>query len=430
MPFAKRRTLSTFRTLCTFRTLVTYVSISLVSITLLAWLVFRPSTSARAAAPAHAGQADAAIPVTATSVGTMTLPVYLTGVGSVTPLYDVTVRSQVDGQITRLHFKEGQQVREGDVLVEIDRQAFDADADQAASRLQQDQATLANARVDLGRQQRLAEANATSKQLVDAQQARFDELTAQVRGDQAALRRARVSVAYTTVRAPISGRVGFRLVDQGNLVKANDTALLSIVTTTPITVVYAQSQDALPAIHAALGRGAVEAVAMSTDGAAVLSHGRVSSIANRVDANSGAIRLKAEFDNADGALWPGQSVMIRTVVDRMRDAVTVPDDAIQTGPDGTFVYVIGSGDKVALQPVKVAHRVLGFAAVASGLRPGQRVVVQGQYRLQDGARVAATLQPPPTGDLTVDRTNDVPHDMDLRSGTATAAATPTAAGAH
>jgi len=417
MPFATRRTSRTF---------VTYVSISLVFITLLVWLVVKPTTTAHAAA---SKQADPAIPVTATRVGTMTLPVYLTGVGAVTPLYDVTVRSQVDGQITRLHFKEGQQVHEGDVLVEIDRQAFEADADQAASKLQQDQATLANAKVDLGRQQRLAEANATSKQLLDAQQARVDELIAQIRGDQATLKRARVSVGYTTVRAPISGRVGFRLVDQGNLVKANETALLSIVTTAPITVVYSASQDVLPVIHSALGRGAVQAVAMSTDGATVLSHGHVSSIANRVNANSGAIQMKAEFDNADGALWPGQSVMIRTVVDQLRDAITVPEDAIQTGPDGSFVYVIGTGDKVAIQSVKVAHRVLGFAAVTSGLRVGQRVVVQGQYRLQDGEKVAATIQPAPTGDLPADRTSDVPHDMDLRSGTATATTT-AAAGAH
>jgi len=419
----------------TRRKFVAYASISLVSITLLAWLVVRPSATARAAASKQAQQADAAIPVTATTVGTMNLPVYLTGVGSVTPLYEVTVRSQVDGQITRLHFKEGQQVHEGDVLVEIDRQAFQAEADQAASRLQQDQATLANAKVELGRQQRLAEVNATSKQALDAQQARFEELSAQIRGDQAALKRARVSIDYTTVRAPISGRVGFRLVDQGNLVKANETALLSVVTTAPITAIYSESQDALPAVRAALRHGAVQAVAMSTDGTTVLSHGHVGAIANRVDANSGAIRMKAEFENADGALWPGQSVMIRTVVDQLRDAITVPEDAIQTGPDGSFVYVIGASDKVSIQPVKVAHRVLGFAAVATGLRVGQRVVVQGQYRLQDGTKVAATMQATPARELTADRTNDVPHEMDVRSGTATAAATgattaATAAGAH
>ncbi|WP_084908289.1 efflux RND transporter periplasmic adaptor subunit [Burkholderia ubonensis] len=405
MPFATRRKF------------IAYASTFLVSVTLLAWFV-KPSTPANAQA---AKPADAAIPVTATTVGTMNMPVYLTGVGAVAPLYDVTVRSQVDGQITKVHFKEGQQVREGDVLVEIDRRAFQAQADQAAARLAQDQATLANARIELERQQKLAEVNATSTQALDAQKARFDELRAQIRGDQAALQNARVSVDYTTVRAPITGRVGFRLVDQGNIVKANDTALLTLVTTAPITAMYSASQDALPAIHAALRRGPVEAVALSTDGTTVLSHGRLDTIGNRVDPNSGVIRMKAVFDNADGALWPGQSVMIRTVVDVLRGVTAVPDDVVQIGPEGSFVYVLGAGDKVALRPVKVAHRVLGYAAIASGLKVGERVVVQGQYRLQGGARVAATMRPAPSVELRADTTDDVPHERDSGSMVTTGA---------
>ncbi|MDD1484273.1 efflux RND transporter periplasmic adaptor subunit [Burkholderia thailandensis] len=373
----------------TRRQLVALALISLVAITLAAWLA-KPSADARAAA---AKQADAAIPVTAAVVGTMNLPVYLTGVGSVTPQYDVTVRSQVDGQITSVRFREGQHVHAGDVLIEIDRRALQAAADQAAAKLEQDKATLANARLELERHQRLAEVNAAPKQMLDTWKARVDELRAQIRGDQAAVQNARVAVDYTTIRAPISGRVGFRLVDQGNLVKANDTALLTLVTTSPITAIYSQSQDALPAIQAALRRGAVEAVALSTDGAAVLSHGRLSTIENRVDPGSGVVRMKAVFENADGALWPGQSVMIRTVVDVLRNATAVPEDAIQIGPDGSFVYVIVAGDKVAVRPVQVSHRVHGYAAVANGLRAGERVVVQGQYRLQDGARVAATMMP-------------------------------------
>ncbi|WP_038800934.1 efflux RND transporter periplasmic adaptor subunit, partial [Burkholderia oklahomensis] len=373
----------------TRRKLVALASISIAAIAFLAWLV-KPSADARAAA---AKRADAAIPVTAAVVGTMNLPVYLTGVGSVTPQYDVTVRSQVDGQITNVRFQEGQQVHAGDVLVEIDRRAFQATADQAAAKLEQDKATLANARLEFERHRRLSEVNATTMQLLESWRARVNELNAQVRGDQAALQNARVAVDYTTIRAPISGRIGFRLVDQGNLVKANDTVLLTLVTTSPITAIYSESQDALPAIQAALRRGQVEAVAMSTDGATVLSHGRLSTIENRVDPSSGVIRMKAVFENADGALWPGQSVMIRTVVDVLRDATAVPEDAIQIGPEGNFVYVIGAGDKVAMQPVKVSQRALGYAGVANGLQVGQRVVVQGQYRLQDGARVAATMMP-------------------------------------
>ncbi|AOJ09524.1 efflux RND transporter periplasmic adaptor subunit [Burkholderia mayonis] len=388
----------------TRRKLVALALISLAAITLLAWLV-KPSTDARAAG---AKQADTAIPVTAAAVGTMNLPVYLTGVGSVAPLNDVTVRSQVDGQILKVRFQEGQQVREGDVLIEIDRRALQAVADQAAAKLEQDKATLANARLELERHQRLAEVNATSMQVLESWKARVNELSAQVRGDQAAVQNARVAVDYTTIRAPISGRIGFRLVDQGNLVKANDTALLTLVTTSPITVVYSASQDALPAIHAALSRGRVAAVAMTTDGATVLSHGRLSTIENRVDPETGAIRMKAAFANADGALWPGQSVMMRTVVDELKHATVVPEDAIQNGPDGSFVFVVGAGDKVAVQPVGVSHRALGHVAVTSGLQVGQRVVVQGQYRLQNGARVAATMMP----------AHDVEGDADAADATA------------
>ncbi|WP_186015235.1 efflux RND transporter periplasmic adaptor subunit [Burkholderia gladioli] len=398
----------------TRRHLLALTTTSLIAVGLLAWLARSPDT-----AHAQAAKAAPAVPVTAATVGAMDVPVYLTGVGTVTPLYDVTVRSQVDGQITGIHFKEGQQVREGDALVDIDRRAFQAQADQAAARLAQDQATLANARLELTRHERLAEVNATSTQALEAQRARVDELVAQVRGDRAAVANARVSVDYTTVRAPISGRVGFRLADQGNIVRANDTPILTLVTTAPITVMYAQSQNALPDIQAAMRGGKVEVVALNTDGTRVLSRGHLETIGNRVDVNSGVIRLKGSFANADGALWPGQSVMIRTVVDTLRDVLAVPDDAIQTGPNGHFVYVIGAGDTVAPRPVRLGPRVLGHAVIASGLKSGERVVVQGQYRLQDGARVAATLLPPPAAPLSADTTADVPHALDAGSGSLT-----------
>lgn len=398
----------------TRRRLLLYASILLVLIASLAWVI-KPSTSVRAVAPK---QLDVAIPVTATTVIAMNLPVYLTGVGTVAPLYDVTVRSQVDGQITKVHFKEGQLVREGDILVEIDRRTFQAQADQAAARLEQDLATLANARFELERQKRLFEVNATSKQALEAQRARVDELSAQTRGDKAALQHSLVSVGYTTVRAPISGRVGFRLVDQGNIVKANETALLTLVTTKPITVIYSESQDALRTIQAALRRGSNEVIAMSTDGTTVLSYGHLDTIENHVDTSSGVVRMKAVFENSDGALWPGQSVMIRTVVDVLHHATAVPEDAIQIGPDGKFVYIIQADEKVAIRPVTVSHRVLGYAAIKSGLKVGEHVVVQGQYRLLDGAHVAVTMQQRvETSELRADAINDVPHDRDSGSET-------------
>lgn len=402
MPFVKRRRLPV------------YASILFVSIAFLVWVIKSPTSLSAAATK----RTDTAIPVTATIVSPMDLPVYLTGVGSVAPLYDVTVRSQVDGQITKVHFKEGQQVREGDVLIEIDQRTFQAQADQAAARLERDRATLANAGLELQRQRQLSNVSATSTQALEAQKARVEELSAEIRGDKAALQDAQVSVDYTTVRAPITGRIGFRLVDQGNIVKANDTALLTLVTTAPITIIYSESQDALPAIQAALRRGSNDVIAMSTDGTAVLAHGHLEAIGNHVDASSGVVRMKAVFENSDSTLWPGQSVMVRTVVDVLRRATVVPEDAIQIGPDGTFVYVIQAGDTVAIRPVTVSHRVLGYAAVASGLQSGERVVVQGQYRLQDGARVAVTMGPAGTSELRADATDDVPHDLDSGRGTA------------
>nr|AOZ21313.1 SulF [Paraburkholderia acidicola] len=362
---------------------------SLVAVVLLVWIVDR-TTAAR---PASASQTDPAIPVTASTVGTMNLPLYLTGVGAVAPLYDVTVKSQVDGQIVKVNFREGQYVHSGDVLVEIDRRALQATVDQASAKLDQDRATLANARLELTRHQQLAQVNATSTQALEAQQALVNELNAQIRGDQAALQNARVSVDYTTIRAPISGRIGFRLVDQGNLVRANETTLLTLVTTSPITVIYSASQDALPAIQKALHRGPVDAIALTTDGNTVLSRGHLEVIENRVDAATGVIRLKALFANGDGALWPGQSIMMRTRVDVLPNVTVVPEDAIQQGADGAFVFVVEVDDKVVVQPVKVSNRSLGYAAIASGLKVGQRVVVQGQYRLQGGAHVAATMMP-------------------------------------
>lgn len=371
------------------RKTVALALVSLVAVVLLVWIVDR-TTAAR---PASASQTDPAIPVTASTVGTMNLPLYLTGVGAVAPLYDVTVKSQVDGQIVKVNFREGQYVHSGDVLVEIDRRALQATVDQASAKLDQDRATLANARLELTRHQQLAQVNATSTQALEAQQALVNELNAQIRGDQAALQNARVSVDYTTIRAPISGRIGFRLVDQGNLVKANETALLTLVTTSPITVIYSASQDALPAIQKALHRGPVDAIALTTDGNTVLSRGHLEVIENRVNAATGVIRLKALFANGDGALWPGQSIMMHTRVDVLPNVTVVPEDAIQQGADGAFVFVVEVDDKVVVQPVKVSQRSLGYAVIASGLKVGQRVVVQGQYRLQGGARVAATMMP-------------------------------------
>ncbi len=329
--------------------------------------------------------------MTAVEVLSMDLPMYLTGVGLVQPIEQITIKSQVDGQITKVFFKQGQFVRKGDPLFEIDSRSFRATLDQVVAKKEQNQAMLANAKLDLERHLKLAKVNAISMQALEAQKALVAQLTAQVRGDQAAIQSAQVQAGYTTVNAPLPGRVGFQLVDPGNIVKANDTSILTLVRISPISVVYSQPENALPAIHQAIAAGKVSIDALTTDGKTLLSSGHVSAVDNSVDSSSGTIRLKAEFLNDTNALWPGQSVMTRTVISVLKQAIVVPEDAVQHGPEGLFTYVVGDDNRVTVQPIVVEHRSVGYAAITSGLQPKQRVVVKGQYRLQDRTLVSVTL---------------------------------------
>jgi RND family efflux transporter MFP subunit len=339
--------------------------------------------------PGHLGEAT--VPVMALEVLKRDLPLFLTGVGLVQPIEQITIKSQVDGQITKVFFKQGQFVRKGDPLFEIDSRSFRARLDQVVAKKDQNQAMLANAKLDLERHLKLAKVNAISMQALEAQKALVAQLTAQVRGDQAAIQSAQVQAGYTTVNAPLPGRVGFQLVDPGNIVKANDTSILTLVRISPISVVYSQPENALTAIHQAMAAGKVSIDALTTDGRTLLSSGHVSAVDNSVDSSSGTIRLKAEFLNDTNALWPGQSVMTRTVISVLKQAIVVPEDAVQHGPDGLFTYVVGDDNRVTVQPIVVEHRSVGYAAITSGLQPTQRVVVKGQYGLQDRALVSVTL---------------------------------------
>ncbi|UVM49105.1 efflux RND transporter periplasmic adaptor subunit [Pseudomonas sp. B21-015] len=357
----------------------------------LALFVYGGSSTTSASQPSAGNPGEAAVPVTAVEVLSMDLPMYLTGVGLVQPIEQITIKSQVDGQITKVLFKQGQFVRKGDPLFEIDSRSFRATLDQVVAKKEQNQAMLANAKLDLERHLKLAKVNAISMQALEAQKALVAQLTAQVRGDQAAIQSAQVQAGYTTVNAPLPGRVGFQLVDPGNIVKANDTSILTLVRISPISVVYSQPENALPAIHQAIAAGKVSIDALTTDGKTLLSSGHVSAVDNSVDSSSGTIRLKAEFLNDTNALWPGQSVMTRTVISVLKQAIVVPEDAVQHGPEGLFTYVVGDDNRVTVQPIVVEHRSVGYAAITSGLQPKQRVVVKGQYRLQDRTLVSVTL---------------------------------------
>lgn len=355
-----------------------------------------------AAAPAAADQAKAEaqqpapIPVTVGEARKADFPVYLNGLGTVEPYDTVTVRSRVDGQVIKIGFRQGQMVKEGDVLAEIDPRPYQAALDQALSKKAQDEANLKNAQLNLQRYTTLAQQDFASRQQLDTQQATVDQLTAQIKGDQAAIDNAQTQVSYTTITAPLSGKTGFRLVDPGNIVHAADTTgIVTIVKLQPISVVFTAPEEQVPAINNALAAGEVPVIALSSDGLRTLSQGHLALVNNAVDQASGDIRMKATFQNTDNALWPGLSVATRLLVETLKQVVVAPSDAIERGPNGLYVFVVGADNKVALQDVKVGQEGNGQSVVLQGLSPGQKVVTAGQYRLQQGSLVAPTEAPAP-----------------------------------
>ena len=316
--------------------------------------------------------------------------------GTVEPYDTVTVRSRVDGQVLKVGFKQGQIVQKGDVLVEIDPRPYQAALDQAVAKKAQDEANLKNAQLDLGRYGALAKLNFASQQQFNAQQATVQELMAQIQGDQAAIDNAQTQLDYTTIRSPLTGKVGFRLVDPGNIVHATDTTgIVTIVKLQPISVVFTAPQEDVPEINKALAAGTVPVTALSTDGTKVLSQGHLALVNNEVDQASGTIRMKATFANQDNVLWPGLSVSTRLLLDTLKNVIVVPDGAVQRGPDGLFAFVVGDGDKVEMRSVKVAQDGEGESVIASGLSPGEKVVISGQYELQQGTLVAPREENPP-----------------------------------
>jgi membrane fusion protein, multidrug efflux system len=342
------------------------------------------------------GGSSAPIPVTVVRVQKTDFPVYLNGLGTVQPYDTVTVRSRVDGQIIKVAFKQGQMVKEGDTLVQIDPRPYQAALDQVVSKKEQDEANLKNAKLNLDRYVSLAQKDYASRQQVDTQQATVDQLTAQIEGDQAAIENAQTQLSYTTIKAPLSGRAGFRLVDPGNIVHASDqNGIVTIVQLQPISVVFTAPEENVPQINKALEQGtAVPVEALSSDGLRTLAEGRLARVNNEVDQASGTIRMKATFENKDNVLWPGLSVSTRLLVDTLKDVTVIPDNAVQRGPNGLYAFVVSDDSKVAVQAIKVGQSNDGESVVEQGLTPGQRVVVAGQYRLMIGSVVQPTEAPP------------------------------------
>jgi multidrug efflux system membrane fusion protein len=350
------------------------------------------------------------VPVTSAVLKQMDFPVYLTGLGAVQAYDTVTVRSRVDGQINKIFFKQGQMVKEGDMLVQIDPRPYQAALDQAKAKMAQDDASLKDAELNLDRYTTLAKQNFATNQQRDTQQSTVNQLEAQLKGDQATIDTAQTQLDYTEIKAPLSGKTGFRLVDPGNIVHASDTnGIVTIVKLQPISVVFTAPEGSVSAINKALAAGQVPVDALSSDGETTLSHGHLALVDNTVTQASGAISMKATFQNEDNALWPGLSVSTRMLVDTLKNVVVVPEDAVQHGPNGLYVYVIGADNKVVQQPIKVSQTGDGNAVATEGLKAGQTVVVQGQYRLQPGVLVKATpMGAPDTGQKVAEETPSTP----------------------
>jgi multidrug efflux system membrane fusion protein len=347
------------------------------------------------------GPPDLPVPVLAATPRIQDVPVYLDGVGAVRALNNVLVRSQVDGKLIKVNFTEGQDVQKGDVLGEIDPVLYQAAYDQAVAKKAQDEAQLANQRLDLIRYQQLSASNAGSKQQYDTQRALIAQTEALVKADQAQIDNAQATLGYTKIIAPLVGRAGLRQVDQGNIIHASDvTGLVIITQLQPIAVQFSLPQQQIFRVNAAAAKGTLAVDVFGNDGVTVIDTGTLAGIDNQVDPTTGTLKLKAEFPNTKFQLWPGQFVNVRLKVDTLSQAVVVPTSAVQRGPAGTFSYVIGDGDIVTAKPVVVTQQNETDAVVASGLAPSDRVVTTGFANLSDGAKVIVGKdEQTPTADL-------------------------------
>src|ERR1700693_2954112 len=317
-------------------------------------------------------------------------PVYLTGLGTVQGFNTVVVRTRVDGQIDKIAFQEGQFVKEGDTLIEIDPRPFQAALDQAKAKKVQDEANLANANLDLQRFTKLGEF--ATRQQTDTQRSTVAQLTAQISADDAAVFNAQTQLDYTQVKAPISGVAGLRQVDIGNIVQpATQTGVVTIAQIEPIAVIFTAPEEQLPYINEAQAIQPLKTIAITTDGKKPLAEGKLAVVNNQVDSTSGTVRLKAVFDNKNHALWPGQSVSTRLLINTLKDATVVPDSAIQHGTEGLYAYVVNPDNKAELRKVKVSQSIDGRSVVEDGLSPGQRVITAGHYKVQAGTLVSTAV---------------------------------------
>ncbi len=333
-------------------------------------------------------QGPQTVPVSVATVERRDLPVYLTGLGSVTAFNTVAVKSRVDGQLVQVAFREGQEVRKGDLLAIIDPRPYQVALDQAQATLLKDQSQLKNAQLDLQRYQGLVAAGIVSHQQVDTQDALVGQLQGTVNADKATIENAKLNLIYCHITAPVDGRVGLRLVDRGNMVHANDTNPLLVITQLqPIAVIFTLPEDSLPAVAQHMRAGTLKVEAYNRDNQTRLATGTLLTIDNQIDQTTGTGKLKAIFDNHERGLWPNQFVNIRLLLEVRKNATLVPAAAVQRGPQGTFAYVVKGNNTVEVRAVTLALTQGNVTAIAQGISPGEVVVTDGQDKLQNGSKV-------------------------------------------
>jgi multidrug efflux system membrane fusion protein len=357
--------------------------------------VWSPTIAGVKSADATPKAAQTGLPVVAATARTGNIGVFYTGLGAVTPLATVTVRSRVDGQIMSIRYREGDTVHKGDLLVEIDDRPYQAALTQAEGQLIRDQATLENARIDLARYQQLVPLKAVPEQQLATQQATVHQSEGVVKFDQGQIDSARVNLAYTRITAPVSGRVGLRLVDLGNIVHAADTTGLLVITQMdPISVIFTISEDQLQVVLGKVAaRQTLEVDAYDRAARTKLAQGSLSTLDNQVDPTTGTLKLRATFANAKGTLFPNQFVNARLLVQEKRGVTLLPTAAVQRNSQATYVYVVKTDSTVTVRPITIGTTEGDDSEVTSGLAPGDVVVMTGVDKLQEGSRVSAQITP-------------------------------------
>jgi len=329
------------------------------------------------------------IPVGVVTAEQRDLPIYLKGLGSVTAYNTVSIKSRVDGQLSQVNFKEGQYVNKGDLLAVIDPRPYEVALSQAQAQLFRDQASLRDAQLNYERYKGLLQdSGAMSQQQVDTQRASADQLEGAVRSDQAAVDNAKLNLVYCHIVAPISGRIGLRLVDIGNMVHAADTNPMLVITQLqPIAVIFTLPEDNLPTVAQHMQHGTLQVEAYSRDDQTKLATGTLLTIDNQIDQTTGTDKLKAVFENKDNLLWPNQFVNVRLLLETRKNSTVIPAAAIQRGPQGTYVFVVKTDKTVEVRPVTAPFTQNNSSLIASGVQPGEIVVVDGQDKLQAGSKV-------------------------------------------